>query len=86
MSDKDIDLLPPSACPSGRHKVNIRVVNMAIEYKPIGVSNIIVYGSLDELPKKVKAGEFGKDDFPEVVESCCRTAAEAMGMEVNLYE
>jgi len=50
------------------------------------VSNIIVYGSLDELPKKVKAGEFGKDDFPEVVESCCRTAAEAMGMEVNLYE
>lgn len=86
MSDKDINLLPPSACPSGRHKVNIRVVSMEVQYKPLGVSNIIVYGNLDELPKKIRPDEFGEHDHPEIVESCCRSAAEAMGMEVNLYE
>lgn len=85
MSD-DVNLLPPSACPSGRHKVNIRVISMEIHYKPVAISNIIIYGKLDELAKKIKPGEFSEHDHTEVVESCCEEAARSVGMEVNLYD
>ena len=86
MSDEKIQLIPASECPSGRHKVNIRVVSMEVAYKPIGTSNIIVYGSLVDLPKKVRPTDFSVNDHAEIVETCCSKAAEVMNMEVNLYE
>ena len=86
MSDENIQLIPANECPSGRHRINIRVVSMEVEYKPTGISNIIITGNLADLPKKLYPTDIGVNDHAEIVGTCCKKAAEVMNMEVNLYE